>query len=171
MDDRGSPSDRGGSSGPRRRDPDAARRRILLAAEREFAARGPAGARVDRIARAAGLNKRMLYHYFGGKQTLYRTVLDRAWPGPGEGWRPSAARLLLWSLLDAATAGEVVTALRRRGALGAMPAAAGDGPADPVVAVVESWRAAPAASRPAAGAGSGAAPRHKPRIRLKPRRD
>ncbi len=51
--------------------------RILSAAAAEFAARGFAGARVDRIARAARVNKAMLYYHFGNKKTLYRTLLRR----------------------------------------------------------------------------------------------
>jgi TetR/AcrR family transcriptional regulator len=49
--------------------------RILAAAAGEFAARGYAGARVDRIARRARVNKAMLYYHFGSKQGLYRTLL------------------------------------------------------------------------------------------------
>ena len=41
----------------------------------EFAANGFAGARVDFIARRAAINKRMLYHYFGNKEHLFREVL------------------------------------------------------------------------------------------------
>ena len=52
------------------RDPDRTRGRILAAAIAEFAANGLAGARVDAIARRAGSNKRMLYHYFGDKEGL-----------------------------------------------------------------------------------------------------
>src|SRR5438132_8988927 len=59
------------------RDPERSRERILAAAFKEFAAKGFAGARVDRIARGAGINKRMLYHYFGGKESLFREVLRR----------------------------------------------------------------------------------------------
>ena len=58
-----------------RRDPVRTRERILRAARREFVAKGIAGARVDAIARAASVNKRMLYHYFGDKEALYRAVL------------------------------------------------------------------------------------------------
>jgi AcrR family transcriptional regulator len=58
-----------------RRDPEAARRRILDAGAAEFATVGFAGARVDRIADRAGINKRMLYHYFGDKQGVYGAVL------------------------------------------------------------------------------------------------
>ncbi len=51
--------------------------RILNAAALEFAERGFAGARVDRIARRARVNKAMLYYYFGSKQALYRALLRR----------------------------------------------------------------------------------------------
>lgn len=51
--------------------------RILAAAAAEFAARGFAGARVDRIARSARVNKAMLYYHFKSKKTLYRTLLRR----------------------------------------------------------------------------------------------
>ena len=57
------------------RDPIRTRERILRAARREFVAKGFAGARVDAIARAASVNKRMLYHYFGDKKGLYVAVL------------------------------------------------------------------------------------------------
>lgn len=49
--------------------------RILAVAALEFAERGYAGARVDRIARRARVNKAMLYYHFGSKQTLYRALL------------------------------------------------------------------------------------------------
>jgi AcrR family transcriptional regulator len=57
------------------RDPERTRGRILEAALKEFAARGFAGARVGGIARRAKINKRMLYHYFGDKEGLFRAVL------------------------------------------------------------------------------------------------
>ncbi len=60
-------------SRPARVSPD----RILSAAALEFAERGFAGARVDRIARRARVNKAMLYYHFGSKQELYRTLLRR----------------------------------------------------------------------------------------------
>jgi TetR/AcrR family transcriptional regulator len=59
------------------RDPDRTAARILAAALSEFAAHGFAGARVDAIARRAGTNKRMLYHYFGDKEDLFRAVLRK----------------------------------------------------------------------------------------------
>lgn len=58
------------------RDPQQSRARILQAARTEFAQHGPGGARVDRIATNAGINKRMLYHYFGNKDSLFGAVLE-----------------------------------------------------------------------------------------------
>ena len=63
----------------RRRDPDRTRASILAAATAEFAALGFGGARVDAIAAQAGVNKRMLYHYFGNKDDLYLAVLEEAY--------------------------------------------------------------------------------------------
>src|SRR5258708_36114596 len=59
------------------RNPERSQERILKAAFKEFAAKGFAGARVDGIARRAGINKRMLYHYFGDKEGLFREVVRR----------------------------------------------------------------------------------------------
>ena len=53
------------------------RDRILDAAEDAFAEHGLAGARVAAIARQAGVNKAMLYYYFGSKDELYDAVLER----------------------------------------------------------------------------------------------
>jgi len=49
--------------------------RILLAAADIFSRKGLDGARVDEIAAAAQINKRMIYHYFGSKENLYVEVL------------------------------------------------------------------------------------------------
>ena len=51
------------------------RQRLLTAAAVEFAARGFAGASVDRIARAARVNKAMIYYHFRSKAALYREIL------------------------------------------------------------------------------------------------
>src|SRR3984957_6241130 len=51
-------------------------RRILAAAEHQFAAQGLAGARTDEIASAARANKAMLYYYFGSKRHLHRAALE-----------------------------------------------------------------------------------------------
>jgi len=54
----------------------ATREAILQAAERIFAEEGLEGARTDAIAAAAGVNKALLYYYFGSKEGLYRAVLE-----------------------------------------------------------------------------------------------
>ncbi|MEZ5670783.1 MAG: TetR/AcrR family transcriptional regulator [Alphaproteobacteria bacterium] len=64
---------------PRARDAEATRARILQAALEEFAAKGLAGARVDEIAARAGINKRMIYVYFGNKERLFLAVLEEAY--------------------------------------------------------------------------------------------
>ena len=51
------------------------RQKILDAARSEFAAYGKAGARVDRIARQAGINKAMIYYHFQSKENLYMAVI------------------------------------------------------------------------------------------------
>ena len=79
------------------RNADVTREKLLLAATAEFAAHGAAGARIDRIAERAGVNKRMIYAYFGSKERLLETVLEhslgRARRGcPGHGRRPAGLR-------------------------------------------------------------------------------
>ena len=56
---------------------EATKERILEAALAEFSAHGIAGARVDRIAQAAGCNKNLIYIYFKNKETLFTTVLRK----------------------------------------------------------------------------------------------
>ena len=99
---------------------DVTLRRILEAATVEFAAQGFAGARVDRIARRARVNKRMLYYYFGSKRRLFGEVLAAAArrrldavPSTAQSpvdvavaWyrhaceHPELVRLLLWQALE-----------------------------------------------------------------------
>jgi TetR/AcrR family transcriptional regulator len=55
---------------------DKARGRILDAATEEFSAYGLAGARTERIAEAAGVNKALLYYYFRSKDALYAAALE-----------------------------------------------------------------------------------------------
>lgn len=135
------------------RNPQAARAGILTAAAAEFAAHGYAGARVDRIAGAAGYNKRMLYHYFTDKRGLYAAVLGEVVPAGGVApdapvevlarllahrlgsGDATAARLVLWELLQPQ---------------------GGDGGPDPVMRWLEG-------SGRSDGPGAG-----KPRIRLRP---
>ena len=61
--------------------PEQSRAAILAAAVREFAREGVAGARTDAIARSAGVNKALLYYYFGDKEGLYQAVLDEVFGG------------------------------------------------------------------------------------------
>jgi AcrR family transcriptional regulator len=94
--------------------------RILAAASDEFAERGLAGARVDRIADRAGANKQRLYAYFGSKDALFDAVVEEridrfvdavpftADDLPGYAVRlldfnlahPELVRLLLWHTLE-----------------------------------------------------------------------
>jgi len=59
--------------------PRPARERLLAAALREFGEKGFAGARVDEITRQAKANKQLLYHYFGNKEALFKSVLELAY--------------------------------------------------------------------------------------------
>ena len=59
-----------------RRDATLTRAKLLEAAIDEFSSEGYSGARTERIARLAGTNIRMLYHYFGSKDDLYVAVLE-----------------------------------------------------------------------------------------------
>lgn len=58
--------------------PEQSRKAILQAAIVEFARQGIAGARTDAIARAAKVNKALLYYYFKDKETLYGAAIDLA---------------------------------------------------------------------------------------------
>ena len=60
---------------PRRSDAPSSRDRLLTSAAAEFAARGFDGAKVDRIAKRARVNKAMLYYHFASKAALYREIL------------------------------------------------------------------------------------------------
>ncbi|MEU4332845.1 TetR family transcriptional regulator [Nonomuraea dietziae] len=57
---------------------EATKARILKAATEEFAAHGIAGARVERIAKAAEANKNLIYVYFTSKHLLFDAVFDAA---------------------------------------------------------------------------------------------
>jgi len=64
---------------------------ILAAAALEFAERGFGGARVDRIARRARVNKAMLYYHFASKERLYQTLLRHMFTRAAERLRAVAA--------------------------------------------------------------------------------
>lgn len=63
----------------RQRDADRSQGTILAAARDEFAEYGLGGARMDRIAQRAGLNKRLIYYYFDDKEKLFQAVLEQAY--------------------------------------------------------------------------------------------
>ncbi|MCZ8321043.1 MAG: TetR/AcrR family transcriptional regulator [Novosphingobium sp.] len=63
------------------RNAEATRARILATARVEFVTHGLNGARVDRIAEQSGVNKNLIYHYFGSKDDLYLEVLEGIYAG------------------------------------------------------------------------------------------
>ncbi len=81
------------TAGTRRPAPTEAgsRERIFVAAAAEFAARGFAGANVDRIARAAHVNKAMIYYHFTSKAALYQEILGEMFDAVGARIRAVAA--------------------------------------------------------------------------------
>ena len=129
----------------RQRDAERSRRCLLAAALDEFAAKGFAGARVQDIARRAGVNKQLISYYFGGKEGLYRELqrsreeAEARFAGPGTSIEelalrylhdgladPRPVRLMLWRGLDAGadrppdetSALEDLTSMRQRQARG-----------------------------------------------------
>ncbi|WP_406069425.1 TetR family transcriptional regulator [Streptomyces sp. NBC_01020] len=102
-------------------DAEDTRRRIFAAAVAEFAEHGLAGARVDRIAKAARANKQAIYLYYGSKEKLFTAILrakleevrlsvsvdpDAMAEVVGQlfDWyqeHPELIRLLLWEALEA----------------------------------------------------------------------
>ena len=107
----------------------ATSRRILDAAAVEFAERGIAGARIDRIIAVAQTNKAQLYGYFGGKDGLFDAVIADCLGRSSvpfdasdlPGWAvglydenlrsPAIARLLAWIRLERRPGGLVLDGL------------------------------------------------------------
>ncbi|WP_329110267.1 TetR family transcriptional regulator [Micromonospora sp. NBC_01699] len=58
------------------RDPETKRQRLLVAALAEFAAYGLAGARVDRLAKRAGISSGLVYSFYENKEGLFEAVFD-----------------------------------------------------------------------------------------------
>ena len=52
-----------------------ARQRLLEIAIKLFSEKGFSGTSLDEIVNGAGINKRMVYHYFGNKEKLYQEAL------------------------------------------------------------------------------------------------
>lgn len=116
------------ASGMPVRDGQATRRRVLDAALAEFAVHGIAGARVDRIAAAARINKAQMYAYFGSKDGLFdavfaeqlSTIVDAVpltaddLPGYAVALydeyleRPELIRLATWARLERQPAGDLL---------------------------------------------------------------
>ena len=63
----------------RSRDADRTQQEILAAATAEFAAHGFGGARIEAIAERAGVNKKLIYYYFEGKDELFLAVLEQTY--------------------------------------------------------------------------------------------
>lgn len=63
------------------RNADVARADLIASARQEFAEKGFALAGIEAIAEPTGLNKKMIYHYFGSKEGLYIAVLEEAYVG------------------------------------------------------------------------------------------
>ncbi len=74
------------------RNSEASRAKILDAARVEFVTLGLNGARVDRIAEQAGVNKNLIYHYFSNKEDLYLQVLEIIYSGLRENQRDFEVR-------------------------------------------------------------------------------
>ncbi|MFD3458043.1 TetR family transcriptional regulator [Streptomyces sp. NPDC058691] len=107
------------------------RSRLLEAATAEFAERGIAGARTDRIAAAAGCNKALIFHYFTSKDALFDVVFNAAVVEPvcnepidaenlaeyaGRVYdsytaNPARARLATWYQLERADTGTLLEAI------------------------------------------------------------
>ncbi|MBD9594948.1 MULTISPECIES: TetR/AcrR family transcriptional regulator [Ensifer] len=69
----------GRAEASRKNDPERTKEDILVVATEEFSTHGLAGGRVDAIAERTRTSKRMIYYYFGGKEGLYLSVLERAY--------------------------------------------------------------------------------------------
>ncbi|WP_067927673.1 TetR/AcrR family transcriptional regulator [Alicyclobacillus shizuokensis] len=60
---------------------DERKEQILAAAAEVFARNGYVGTRIDDIASAAGISKGLIYHYFGGKEEIFNTLIEGATHG------------------------------------------------------------------------------------------
>jgi AcrR family transcriptional regulator len=145
--------------------------RILQAAGSEFACRGPFGARVDAIARAAGMNKRLLYHYVGDKEALFAAVVERGLTRLTEaGGRPEDVDRETWQVLvHAAASGaspdfsRVFAALEERAGPDGLRARLAESLLAQVLGPLADALPPPPAPRESAVAGG-----HKPRIKMRP---
>jgi AcrR family transcriptional regulator len=105
---------------------------ILSAARSEFARYGFAGARVERIADAADVNKQLIFHYFRSKEGLYSAAAAAVFanwqPAPDSGASPSErlsrmiAHLVEWLSDNPGAARAIAEAERGPGPSGGTPA-------------------------------------------------
>jgi AcrR family transcriptional regulator len=75
----GMPRDAVPAAEERQRNADRSQNTILAAARDEFSEHGLGGARMDRIAERAGVNKRLIYYYFEDKDRLFQAVLEQTY--------------------------------------------------------------------------------------------
>ena len=82
------------STTPKRKRLKAEQRRdqLLDAANELFAERGYEGVSVEDIARAAGVQRGLVHHYFGGRTEVYLALLERLAAGREEQLRPATGR-------------------------------------------------------------------------------
>jgi len=86
----------------RQRDAERTREALLDAALAEFGAKGLAGARTSEIAERAGVNKQLISYYFGGKDGLYKAILDRWYAQEDQLQEPDISlEELVWRYLEA----------------------------------------------------------------------
>ena len=108
---------------------------ILSAARSEFSRHGYAGARIERIAAAAAVNKQLIFHYFRSKEGLYAAVISAVFAGwqpapdsatsPAERLRQVTAHLVQWLIDNPGAARAIAETERAAGALtdGTVPSA------------------------------------------------
>lgn len=65
-----------GSPTPRTRDAERSKAAILVAAREEFSRSGLGGARIERIATKAAVDKKLIFYYFKDKDSLFAAVLE-----------------------------------------------------------------------------------------------
>jgi AcrR family transcriptional regulator len=152
----------------KQRQSQASQRKLLAAARAEFQEHGLAGGRVDRIGERAGVNKRLIYVYFGDKEGLFEEVIRQnrnavgasvrfdAEDLPGHALRlydywqehPDSVRLFWWRNLERPQSTEVENEAYGRmvGEIGSAQAAGDVAPAIPaahlfafVLGLLQSW--------------------------------
>ncbi|MGE0625906.1 MAG: TetR/AcrR family transcriptional regulator [Pseudomonadales bacterium] len=149
---------------------------LVDAALEAFAGAGLEGTRVDAIARAAGMNKRLLYHYVGDKAALFDAAANAA-VARLLATRPPGNDPLAWRVLSyASAAGRCPDLTALLAGLSGLTAAelcqrllAGLLPELGAVAVRESVQGSgDAAASPPTGSVPSPAAQPKPRIKLRP---